>query len=342
MRNIINFIPVLLVLTIACNKNHEEEHIPKKSESKEILISIPLSFFNVSAAKELFDDVKYLRTFGIDFQKPKKDNQYQYVNDQQLIEEFIQFTNQRKLEVIWTLNVTSYTLDTELAYVNALIKKGMNITAFEYGGEFYLSKYSLPDTSLKGVTEKVNPDIYLEMLNNWLPAFIKILPFSKGDHIIIGASHGNTSSERDQFRKQWNLHVINPLKVTYPQYIDSLSWSFHLYAGANTATEPNGEEDIIDMLNFDFLNDFPSKMKIFVTESGYYVNDFSDAELKKAFQFWTGVYDALRPGDVYGVHPLISKGLKPNALALFSKDGEITKVGACFKDWLSQRSDSEK
>lgn len=307
-------------------------------EKKAVLVNIPLAYFNAKAAGDNFTRFKYFRTFGVDFHKPKQDGLYQYVDDK-LVAEFIKYTNEHDIEVIWTLYVTSRTLERELEYVNHLINKGMNITAFEYGGEFYLPKYARADNSKKGVVEKVTADIYVQMLKNWLPAFLKILPFSQGDHIIIGASHGSTNSRSDQHRQDWNHSVVCGLKKNFPEYLNELAWSFHLYMGRTAKKSPKGEENIYDVVDFSFMNDFPSGMKIFVTESGYYIDAFSKQQLGLARQFWTALYEALRPGDVFGIHTLINKGNKPNPLALIARSGQMTAVGMAFKEWLTQTMD---
>lgn len=254
--------------------------------------------------------------------------------DDDKVEDFIRYTNAHHIQVVWTLYMTSRTLDRELAYVQQLMKRGMNITAFEYGGEFYLPKYARADTSKKGVVEKVTPAIYDRMLKQWLPAFVKLLPFSKGDHIIVGASHGSTDSAADKHRQNWNLAVIMPIEQRYPDDIGKLSWSFHLYMGNKSRRSPTGEERVVAKPDFAFMHDFPAQMTIFVTESGYYVRNFSAGELQRAGAFWTSLYRALRPGDVFGIHTLINKGNKPNPLALINRDGRLSPVGQAFQGWL--------
>lgn len=307
-------------------------------KNKAVLVNIPLAYFNAKAAGDNFTRFRYFRTFGVDFHKPKQDGLYQYV-DNKLVAEFIKYTNEHNIQVIWTLYMTSRTLERELEYVNHLINKGMNITAFEYGGEFYLPKYARADNSKKGVVEKVTADIYVQMLKNWLPAFQEILPLSQGDHIIIGASHGSTNSKSDKHRQAWNHSVVRGLKKNFSEYLSDLSWSFHLYMGRTAKNSPKGEENIYAVVDFSFMNDFPSGMKIFVTESGYYIDAFSKQQLGLARQFWTALYNALRPGDVFGIHTLINKGNKPNPLALIARSGQLTPVGMAFKEWLTQTVD---
>lgn len=314
-----------------------------KVVSRDVVVNIPLEVFDAKAAGGHLAGIRYYRTFGVAFHKPKKDGLYQYVDDH-LVDEFIEYTNKHKIEVIWTLYVTSRTFKQELEYVQSLIKKKMNIVAFEYGGEFYLPKYARVDMDKKGVVEKVTPAIYIDMLKEWLPAFLNILPFSKGEHIIIGASHGSSKSKSDQHRKQWNVDVVKLLKKEFPEHMDELSWSFHLYKGSKPdggeSTKPkNGEEEIVISVDFSFIKDFPEEMKIFVTESGYYIEDFSEAQLELAQEFWTELYQALRPTDVYGIHVLINKNNRPNALALIGRDGELTPVGKKFESWLSSRDE---
>ncbi|MEZ5994093.1 MAG: hypothetical protein R3E76_17300 [Planctomycetota bacterium] len=312
-----------------------------KAVSKDVIVNIPLEVFDAEAAGDNLSGIKYYRTFGVDFHKPKKDGLYQYVDDE-LADSFIEYTNKHKIEVIWTLYVTSRTLKQELEYVQSLIKKKMNIVAFEYGGEFYLPKYAMVNKAKKGVIEKVTPSIYIDMLKEWLPTFTEVLPFSKGDHIIIGASHGNTESKSDQHRKQWNLDVVKLLKEQFPEHMDKLSWSFHLYKGSKPDKPKNGEEEIVGEVDFSFMKDFPEEMKIFVTESGYYIDEFSDAQLELAEAFWTELYQALRPTDVYGIHVLLNKTKRPNSLALVDREGELTPVGKRFEAWLTSRDDSEE
>lgn len=323
----------------SCHKSDDiNSQVIENSHNKDILISVPLSYFYSDKVSNLFPEVKYLRTFGVDFKKSKVNGLYQYADDER-VEDFINYTNENGIKVIWTLNLSSRTLDTELAYVKNLLQRGMNICAFEYGGELYLQKYALGDTTKKGVVEKITPIIYVDLLKKWLPAFLKVLPFSNGDHIIIGASHGNTNSQRDQPRKAWNLELTNLIKDSFPEIINQLSWSFHLYAGRTAVESPNGEEDIVNSLDFSFMLDFPPEMKIYVTESGYYVDDFSADELQKSWQFWSAIYQHLRAGDIYGVHPLICKSQNVNSLCIYSLDGELTPVGEQFKKWLPQRND---
>lgn len=310
---------------------------PSPTGSKEILVNIPISVFDGQLTDDPLKEIKYFRTFGVDFRKPKVDGLYQYA-DARTVKDFIRYTRAHGKEVIWTLNMTSRTLETEMEYVKQLMKNGLNITAFEYGGEFYLPKYAKGDLSKKAVVEKVTAEIYTDMLSEWLPAFMEVLPLSEGDHIVIGASHGNSDSQRDRYRKQWNTTVAAYLQAEFPEIADDLSWSFHLYAGARSKAG-KGEEDVVDRLDFSFMKEFPEEMKIFVTESGYEVAGFSASELKKARDFWAALYRALRPGDVFGIHMLVHKGNKPNPYALIDRSGELTPVGEKFRDWLKERNE---
>ena len=305
---------------------------------KEVVVSVRLFEFTKDNLEPWINGITHLRAFGIDFSKPKDaDGLLQYA-DNQRVNDFIEFSNAKELKIIWTLNVSSYTLQMELDYVDQLIKKGLNIVAFEYGGEFYLPKYYNGELSNQKVMERIrmdgNHNDYLELLNQWIPTFTEKYPPSNYEHILVCASHGSSDRKRDQYRRLWNKKVFGWAKQHNTEG-NKFSFSYHLYAGADRSQGPADEEDVLQPgeVDWSFLNDKPQGGRWVVTESGYYISNFSENQLAMARRFYQAESDALGPGNLFGIHTLTKESRRDSPLTLYNPDG-ITPVGENFEKWL--------
>jgi hypothetical protein len=315
---------------------HALEKKPTKHQThpRNFIVNTRMFTFDSAKINPWIPQITHLSVFGVDFQKGKVNGNYTYANKDR-VDDLISFTKRKDLKVVWTLNMQSTTLEQELAYVTDLINRGMPISAFKYGGEFYLGKYYIGDTSKKGVVEKVNISIYKKWLKEWVPTFAKRFPFDQYDHILVGASYGKSNSRQDQYRRLWNQELIKMLDQN-PTYIDKLAVDFHHYAGREKVVEPNGEETIESEVSFDFLHDFPEQMPIYITESGYRIDDYSIKSLKKAYDYWTAFYQELGPNDYYGVH-LLYTDAKKNPHALYLSNGKLSPVGEKLRDWFREK-----
>ncbi|MGK0366999.1 MAG: hypothetical protein ACI9QD_000132 [Thermoproteota archaeon] len=244
-----------------------EESGSVSSKIRPIVVNAPIMRFNEKHLIPWIKGITHLSTFGIDFKKEKIKGIYQRV-DEEKVDRFIEFTKKHNLKVIWTLAVGDKRLkgskeyESELNYVKRLIKKGMNIVAFKYGGEFYLPKYYRGILSKKGVEQKIDDKIYISLLKRWLPPFLKEFPFGHYEHLLVGASHASSSSKRDEYRKRWNKTVLTFMKETYPKSLKNFGVDYHLYSGYKTVNGEfigGGEENIIylEHLDLKFLKDFP-------------------------------------------------------------------------------------
>lgn len=337
-------------INLGWRSEYHRTAVPEKSLSQffkttlfppaESKINISLStqaFPNLSSPADSFagwfPGVKQVRFFRSDFSKPKDANNVPGDVDVSIIQNFAQMCEDFDLEVIYTLRVSSVTLQDELDYVDDLINVyGMNVTALEYGGEFYLNKYRLGQLDNPKVIEQVsmqgsNTD-YLDYLDVWVPAFYTLYP--EMEHILIGASHQNTSKLTDQYRRDhWNAKVFN-WAVTNASTYGKLPFSFHMYAG-NMPGLPD-EEDVIKPsdLNFDFLSQIPEGHAWVFTEGNYYIPDDSPFELQGARNFWQTVWDELRVRDRFNIFSLYSDY---GVLGLFNSEG-IKPLGVEFRNWL--------
>ncbi len=306
----------------------------------EITASMYTRSFTLSAAPEAFAEwfpgIRRVRFFRADFSQPKGPDNVPTTVDDSEVSDFVDMCQAYDLEVIYTLMVSSVTLASELAYVNRLITEfGMPIVAFEYGGEFYLQKYRLGDLDNPKVIEKIdmtgaNED-YLTLLDTWVPAFTSAYPSL--EHIVIGASHGNSGSATDVYRRDhWNDKVFGWLTSNAATY-GHLPISFHLYAG-NTIQAPDpDEEDIIqpEDLDFTFLHQVPEGHAWVFTEGNFYVTDNSPYEMSRARAFWQRVWNEMRVRDRFGVFALYSE---TGPLGLFDSNG-VKPLGSELRSWLN-------
>ncbi len=253
---------------------------------------------------------------------------HRYVSDAKL-QEFADFVNQYDLEVIWTLNVSNYTVDEELDFIKKAMAAPFNlpITKFEYGGEFYLPKYLNGDIDNKKVVEQVRMNTeydengnviidhndYLDLLDLWIPA---MLDDSDGikyglmqyEHILICASHSGGVSDRDAYRQNWNAKVFNYVQNLNPALNGKVSYSFHLYAGEKPALYPVDEEHVYELTDpnlFAFINEKPTKQQgdwwnnWVVTEFGTYTDSWRQVDLNEQKLGWQMLADALIANDPF-------------------------------------------
>lgn len=327
--------PVFCALLISCTPqtSRPSDSIRTQNGPKAFIVNTRVFTFDSSKLEPWLDEITHLSAFGVDFKKGKIAGEYQRPFKARM-DDFISFCQKKNIKVVWTLNMQSDTLQDELQYVTSLIQKGLPISAFKYGGEFYLGKYYYGDLSKKGVVEKVNIDIYLKWLKEWIPAFTKKFPFDQYDHILVGASYGVENNKSNRYRRQWNQKLIKMLDNN-PKYAQKLAVDFHHYAGENDIIEPQGEETVRRVVDFTFLRDFPDEMPIYITESGFRITDYSKDSLDKTEKYWSTFYEQLGPDDLYGVHLLYHEGMK-NPHAIYLEDGSISPVGKRLQTWLKR------
>lgn len=327
----------LLLTTFSCSEEEVTDINTNRPPRSELLVNTRLFEFDSSLLNPWIDKITHLRSFGVDFSKPKNnEGLYQYVDDNKM-NDYIAFCKSKNLKVVWTLNLSSFTLEQEIAYVKDIISKGLNIVAFEYGGEFYLKKYFIGDLDAKGVVERIRMDgdnrDYLNLLDIWLPAMIEEFPFGKYEHILITASVTGEQNITTEYRKEFNNKVFDYVE-NKPNLKEKMSFSYHLYAGAKPSTY-NEDEEIIYAENVDwsFLDEKPKDSRWVVTESGYYVSEFSEGQLNQARNFYEKQSEELDNKDLMGIHTLLIPTSKENPLALYNLNG-ITPVGLMIQSWL--------
>ena len=302
----------------------------------EFLVNTRLFQFDSDYLEPWIEGITHLRAYGVDFKKPKdSDGLYQYT-DPKKVEDFIAFCKEKNLKVIWTLNVSSYTLAQEMEFVESLIDRGLNITGFEYGGEFYLKKYYFGNKSAKGVVEKIRMDgenrDYLDLLELWLPAISARYPFDEYKHILITASHGKTQSRQDRYRREFNQKIYDWVK-DHPEYSGKVDFSYHIYAGAKPDRYSADEANVLRAVNWDFLDLIPKGSQWICTESGYYIKNYSEEELEKARHFLTEQSQELGKDGLMGIHTLFIPVNRRDPLALYTLSG-LTPVGENLRNWL--------
>jgi hypothetical protein len=321
------------------------------ASARHVTVNTPMFSFETSSIPAgMMAGVASLRTFGVDFSKKKNaDNTHQYV-DQSKLMEFIAFTQAHKLEVIWVLNVSSLTLQRELDFVDQAVSRGLNITKFEFGGEFYLSKYFLGELSNKKVVEQIRMDgnnrDYLDLLEQWVPALAsRGYSMEKYEYVLICASHGYSGTQRDLYRREWNQKVFGWVQAN-PLLAGNVSYSFHLYGGEKPELYDPKEEDVSEKLtieSFDFMAEKPAKKpgdlwnNWIVTEYGWYINSWLEADLQKQKASWGLLESVLAKSDVFGIHTLNDSTTNFSSLALYNRNG-ITPVGVAFDEWLNKKS----
>ncbi len=341
-----NLLVGLLILILLSSKTSALEITtipPANSETlqKELLVSAVVAEFDSSLLNPWIDEITHLRTYGIDFEKPKTvDGLYQYVDDDKM-NDYIAFCKSKNLKVVWTLNVSSFTLEQEISYVKDLIARGLNIVAFEYGGEFYLKKYYIGDANTKKVVEKIRMDgenrDYLDLLDMWLPAVTKKFPIGEYEHIIVTASVTSEQNNATEYRKAFNDKVFEYVENN-PELKGKVSFSYHLYAG-NKPNKYNKDEEIVypDKIDWSFLNEKPADSRWVVTESGYYISDFSQKQLNLVKNFYEEQSKHLSENDLMGIHPLLTQTKKEHPLALYTLNG-MTPVGSTIQSWSQERT----
>lgn len=316
----------------------------EQTPGNEFLVNTRLFEFDSSSLNPWIEEITHLRVFGVDFSKPKNsEGMYQYVDESRL-NDFIDFCKKKNLKVIWTLSVSSFTLDEEMAYVKSAIDKGLNVVAFEYGGEFYLKKYIFGDMKAKGVVERIRMDgeyrDYLNLLDMWLPAMTKVYPYGEYEHILITASVSGEKNRVSNYRREFNRKVFSYVK-SKPELKGKVSFSYHIYAGAKPATYNKDEEEVVmpDQVDWSFLNEKPEGSRWVVTESGYYVKDFSKNQLDQAREFYTKQAQKLDNKSLMGIHTLLNPSSRSNPLALYDRSG-LTPVGEMVNSWLKNKESS--
>ena len=317
-----------------------EEVVLGQTPNNELIVNSRLFDFDSSLLTPWIEEITHLRTYGVDFSKSKgADGLYRYTESKR-VNDFINFCKEKKLKVVWTLNLSSFTLDQEMDFVQSLIDRGLDISAFEYGGEFYLRKYVFGDMNAKGVLEKIRMDgdnrDYLDLLDMWLPPMMEKYPPGEYEHVLVAASVTGAENKTNKYRKEFNRKVFEYAKSN-PSLREKVSFSYHIYAGAKPDRYSKDEELVLtpDKVDWSFLNDKPEWGRWVVTESGYYITDFSQSQLELAKQFYIDQSARLEElGGMMGIHVLINNSNRPNALALYDLGG-ITSVGRMVQEWLS-------
>jgi hypothetical protein len=328
----------LMLPNFSCSKNEVLDVTSSGPPRDELLVNTRLYDFDSALLNPWIDKITHLRSFGVDFRKPKNnEGLYQYVDDNQM-KDYIAFCKSKNLKVVWTLNVSSFTLEQEIAYVKDIISRGLNIVAFEYGGEFYLPKYIYGDLDAKGVVERIRMDgenrDYLNLLDIWLPTITEEFPIGKYEHILITASVSGKQNITTEYRKEFNKKVFGYVENNH-NLKGKFSFSYHLYAGARPST--NIDEEIVNTDNVDwsFLDEKPEDSRWVVTESGYYVSDFSQSQLNHARQFYEQESEELENKDLMGIHTLLFPTTNENPLTFYDLNG-ITPVGLMIQSWLEK------
>jgi len=318
--------------------------LSKEKARDELLVNTRLFYFDSSHLEPWIEGITHLRCYGVDFKKSKTAaGKYQYA-DEEHVNDFISFCKEKNLKVIWTLNVSSVTLEQEMDFVASLIDRGLNITGFEYGGEFYLKKYYFGNTNAKGVIERVRMDgeyrDYLDLLEMWLPAMRAEYPLSEYQHIIIAASHGKKNNRRDVYRREFNAKIFDWVE-NRPEYKGKVDFSYHLYAGAKPDGYPKDEADVLsnDDIDWGFLETIPAGSHWVCTESGYYVQNFSDEEMAKVREFLTQQSEAIGKEGLLGIHTLYKPISHQDNMALYNLNG-LTPIGENIQKWLNDSSSS--
>jgi hypothetical protein len=311
----------------------------------EFLVNVRVFEFDSNKLVPWIEGITHLRAFGVDFRKGKgSDGLYQYVDDSKM-NEFISFCKKKDLKVIWTLNLTSFTIEKEMAYVRGLMSKGLNIVGFQYGGEFWLKKYAFGEMESKGVVERIRMDganrDYLNLLDEWFPVVLEEYPLNDYVHILVTASTTQENNRTQNYRREFNQKVFNYV-TSNPDLKGKVDFSYHLYAGAKPDAYKKDEEDVItpERVDWSFIAKKPSDSRWIVTESGYYTKSWSDSDLKEAREFYTLQSQKLGKDDLMGVHVLYIADKGQNNLALYNLNGR-TKVGDNIDNWLRNMSPAD-
>lgn len=305
----------------------------------EFLVNVRVFEFDSKLIDEWIEGITHLRTFGVDFRKGKgSDGLYQYV-DEERMNDLIAFCQEKDLKVIWTLNVSSFTLEQEMNYVADIISKGLPIVGFQYGGEFWLKKYIFNQQDKKGVVERIRMDgeyrDYLNLLDMWLPPMMDKYPVDKYEHILVTGAVSKKRDKTQNYRREFNQKVFDYV-ANNPKYKGKLDFSFHQYAGYFPAHYNMSEEEAITLpedVDWDFIKKIPEGSRWVVTESGYFTKQWSDDQFAEARKFYTTQSNMLGPDALMGVHVLLIPDRGNNPLALYNLNG-ITPVGRNIDYWL--------
>jgi hypothetical protein len=348
------FIVVLLTIAISPAKaqlsDQDKEDLVSHIEvtpngQRDFLVNLKLFDFDSSMLIPWIDEITHIRIFGVDFKKGKdSDGLYQYVDDSKM-NEFIAFSKDKNLKIVWTLNLTSFTLEREMNYLRDVIDKGLNIVAFQYGGEFWQRKYVFADKNAKGVVERIRMDgqyrDYLDLLDMWLPPMLKEFPFKDYEHILVTAYVGNGQDKTSKYRREFNKKIFDYVE-NHPDLKGNINFSYHLYAGRKPDTYSKDEEAILtpDKIDWSYLNSLPKGSRWVVTESGYYISEYSPEQLKRAKKFYIEQSKRLGNKSLMGIHELLEPTQRKNPLALYNPSG-LTPMGEMVEDWLSKRQEYE-
>ena len=298
--------------------------------------------FDSRVLVNLPEQVTHFRGFSVDFSAPKVDGLYQYTADTkpEVFNDWITYCITNDLSVVWTLNMSSFTIEKEIDFVTQLISQGLKITHFQMGGEFWLPKYYYGKTDEKGVVEQVRIADYLLMLDDWIPSLR--LHFPDVQLMILGCSHQNGDNQTEKYRKQWNDAVIEYKEANDAN--DTMGFTVHYYAGAKPDLQPsNGEEAIFQNIDWSpFISQlrepFPD-VDIIITESGWYASDKSQEQLDKMVEFYESGVEAIGENGIMGLHVLNQQ--KESYHNWFDRDG-ITDVGDNFLDYFDLQIEEEE
>ena len=115
-----------------------------------------------------------------------------------------------------------------------------------------------------------------------------------------------------------------------------VSFSYHLYAGAKPDGYSNNEEIVYtDNVDWSFLEKKPENSRWVVTESGYYVTDFSQGQLDMMRGFYEKQSSQLGDNDLMGIHTLINHTVQVKPMNLYNLNG-MTPVGEMIQSWLEE------
>ena len=305
--------------------------------------------FNASVITELPAIFTHIRGYAADFNSELPDGMYNRVSET-VWKEWADFVIANDLKVVWTLYMTiDRTLDDEIAFVQDLVDYGVEISHFQYGGEFWLAKYALGDLSKKGVVEQVTIQTYLDMLDEWIPAVEAAFPDVKT--MLLGCSHEYTESEVTQITNKWesdNRELSSIKKAAFYRpifnyevlkYINDNTLdagiTVHYYAGAKPDEQPaNGEDAIFEGINWNpFIDQFRKavpNIDVIVPESGWYRSDNSTLQFDKMGEFYEAGAEAIGDNGIMGLHILQANG---GILGWYTLNG-ITNVGEYFLDYF--------
>ena len=302
----------------------------------------------------------HVRGFSPAFDEPKVNGLLSVVSDEELYK-WADWVIDNGLKVIWTLFMTKdRTFDIEIEVINKLIQRGVEISHFQMGGEFWLRKYFQGDLTNIKVSEKVTIDEYKEMLDSWIPLMQENFPEVK--IMLLGCSHqftadqlefpletweengataewivqGTEQEQRQKFRYYrpiWNHEV---LKYIEDKGLDC-GLTVHYYAGYKSDEQPENQEDaIFEGINWDpFINQLRSnnpEIEIIVPESGWLPFEDSESELAQQKLFYEAGVVAIGENGIMGLHSLMTNG----GILLWYRLSGITVQGQSWIDYFKE------